>query len=340
MSILWRCWTHCKSLSQYWQVKANACDWAQHIFQHWQGLRNRIVSEISHSQRLSQKVTISAYSLMKESLKGNHLILSCTLFNDNDTINSYSMIDCDASEKAFIDFFFVQFHKIPLLLLHQPCTVTVVNGCVISSEVITHFVRVSLVIDNHIEITDMFIIKLSHYLVILGIPWLQSHDPHIYWKVNTLTFNSSHCLSHCLTASRSTIVHGLSVISEFLLPYACLSARVLLSSLLDVKISESSPQIILFNAHCSAKVPLSISLDAKIHKGSPQTTLDVAAIEAAPFNLWVKHHLIKVFIISLRDIEKALESKKHFNPAVKLLKEYHQFLDVFSRQEADTLSIH
>ena len=107
---------------------------------------------------------------MKESLKGNHLILSCTLFNDNDTINSYSMIDCDASEKAFIDFFFVQFHKIPLLLLHQPCTVTVVNGCVISSEVITHFVRVSLVIDNHIEITDMFIIKLSHYLVILGIP--------------------------------------------------------------------------------------------------------------------------------------------------------------------------
>ena len=186
----------------------------------------------------------------------------------------------------------------------------------------------------------MFIIKLSHYSVILGIPWLQSHDPHIHWKVNTLIFNSSHCLSHCLTASRSIIVHELSVISEFLLPYACLSARVLLSSSLDAKISESSPQIILFNAHCSAKVLLSISLDAKIHKGSPQTTLDVAAIRAAPFNLWVKRHLMKVFAVSLRDIEKALESKKHFDPAVKLLKEYHQFLDVFSRQEADTLSVH
>ena len=80
------------------------------------------------------------------------------------------MIDCDASRKAFIDFSFAQFHKILLLPLHQPCTVTVVDGCVISSEVITHFVRVPLIIDNHIEITDMFITKLGYYLIILGIP--------------------------------------------------------------------------------------------------------------------------------------------------------------------------
>ena len=186
----------------------------------------------------------------------------------------------------------------------------------------------------------MFITKLSHYSVILRIPWLQSHNSHIHWKVNTLTFNSSHCLSHCLTASRFIIVHELSVISEFLLPYACLSARVPLSSSLDAKISESSPQTTLFNVHHSAKVPLSISLDVKIHKGSPQTTLDVAAIKAAPFNLWVKCHLIEVFTVLLRDIEKALELKKHFDPAVKLPKEYYQFLDVFSRQKANTLSVH
>ena len=49
---------------------------------------------------------------------------------------------------------------------------------------------------------------------------------------------------------------------------------------------------------------------------------------------------MKVFTVLLRDIEKALEPKKHFNPAVKLLKEYHQFLDVFSRQKVDTLPVH
>ena len=155
-----------------------------------------------------------------------------------------------------------------------------------------------------------------------------------------MTFNSSHCLSHCLTASRSTIVHELSVIPESLPPYARLSARVPLSSSLDVKIPEGSPQTTSFNAHHSAKVPLSIPLDVKIHEGSPQTTLDVAAIGAAPFDLWVKRHPMEVFAVSLRDIEKALEPKKHFDLTVKLLKEYHQFLDVFSRQEADTLPIH
>ena len=49
---------------------------------------------------------------------------------------------------------------------------------------------------------------------------------------------------------------------------------------------------------------------------------------------------MKVFAVSLRDIEKALEPKKHFDPAVKLPKEYHQFLDVFSKQKADTLPVH
>ena len=49
---------------------------------------------------------------------------------------------------------------------------------------------------------------------------------------------------------------------------------------------------------------------------------------------------MEVFAVSLKDIEKALKSMKHINPAVKLPKEYHRFLDVFSRQEADMLPVH
>ena len=106
---------------------------------------------------------------MKESLKGDYLVLLYTLFNSNDTINAYFIIDCDAFRKAFIDFFFVQFHKILLLFLYYLCTVTVINNYITLSEVITHFVCVLLIIDNHIKITDIFIIKLSHYLIILRI---------------------------------------------------------------------------------------------------------------------------------------------------------------------------
>ena len=49
---------------------------------------------------------------------------------------------------------------------------------------------------------------------------------------------------------------------------------------------------------------------------------------------------MEVFAVLLRDIEKALEPKKYIDPAVKLSKEYHGFLDVFSRQEADTLPVY
>ncbi|SLM34769.1 retrotransposon nucleocapsid protein [Lasallia pustulata] len=49
---------------------------------------------------------------------------------------------------------------------------------------------------------------------------------------------------------------------------------------------------------------------------------------------------MEVFAVLLRDIEKALESKKQIDPAVKLPKEYHKFLNIFSRQEADMLPVH
>ena len=42
----------------------------------------------------------------------------------------------------------------------------------------------------------------------------------------------------------------------------------------------------------------------------------------------------------VKDIEKALELKKHINPAVKLPEKCHNFLDNFSRQEADMLPVH
>ena len=56
---------------------------------------------------------------------------------------------------------------------------------------------------------------------------------------------------------------------------------------------------------------------------------------------WVtqkKNH--EVFAISMKDIEKVLNLKEPTDPATVLSKEYHEFLDVFSRQLADTLPPH
>ena len=48
----------------------------------------------------------------------------------------------------------------------------------------------------------------------------------------------------------------------------------------------------------------------------------------------------KIFAISMKNIEKVLNPKQSTDPATVLLKEYYEFLDVFSRQLTDTLSSH
>jgi hypothetical protein len=48
----------------------------------------------------------------------------------------------------------------------------------------------------------------------------------------------------------------------------------------------------------------------------------------------------KIFAASLKDIEKALAPKVSIDPRERLPKEYHEFMDVFSKQEADKLPPH
>ena len=68
--------------------------------------------------------------------------------------------------------------------------------------------------------------------------------------------------------------------------------------------------------------------------------LEICMIGSVSF-AWVaqkKNH--EVFAISMKDIEKVLNLKESTDPATVLSKEYHEFLDVFSRQLADTLPSH
>jgi len=74
-------------------------------------------------------------------------------------------------------------------------------------------------------------------------------------------------------------------------------------------------------------------------------TLDVCMIGAAPFVRladWARKapEGYEIFAVSLKDVEKALAPRVTIEPREKLPKEYHEFLDVFSRREADKLPPH
>lgn len=74
---------------------------------------------------------------------------------------------------------------------------------------------------------------------------------------------------------------------------------------------------------------------------SRKEPLDLVPISAEAFALWNrqrrKNKRIEVFAVSLRDIDKALQHKKHTDPKTKLPTAYHDFLEVFDRERADYL---
>src|ERR1700731_492859 len=55
------------------------------------------------------------------------------------------------------------------------------------------------------EIRKFSVTKLGERPMILGIPWLKRHNPHIHWSRHQITFGSEYCLSECQVQTPCTI---------------------------------------------------------------------------------------------------------------------------------------
>ncbi len=75
-------------------------------------------------------------------------------------------------------------------------------------------------------------------------------------------------------------------------------------------------------------------------KPLPIKSLNISLIGAAFFTALVKKKAHWIFAASMRDIEKALQDKPIIDSATVLPSEYHEYLNVFSKKAADTLSPH
>jgi len=77
----------------------------------------------------------------------------------------------------------------------------------------------------------MFVTKLGHYPVVLGIPWMELHHVAIRFISHTLAFGSQYS-THC--NAQRTVAHALSVdppepvlVTESLSPYRSCVSNVL-----------------------------------------------------------------------------------------------------------------
>jgi hypothetical protein len=136
------------------------------------------------------RLSVSKVEVLKGSMEGKHLVITCSLTVNNQEIPTHALIDCGATGIAFMYQDLGRHHQIPLQELNEKKQVDVIDGRLIGSGDIMHIAKVGMKIQAHWEQLPMFITKLGHYPIVLGIPWLRLHDVAVRFASNTTTFGS------------------------------------------------------------------------------------------------------------------------------------------------------
>ena len=107
--------------------------------------------------------------------------------SEHKTVETLALIDSGAGGQ-FIDQKFVQKHRLPTQDLEQPITAYNVDGTLNKKGTISKYVEINVNINQRINKLRLMITGLGKQKVILGFPWLQEENPEIDWKSGTLTW--------------------------------------------------------------------------------------------------------------------------------------------------------
>jgi len=143
------------------------------------------------------RLSVSKMEVLEGCMEGKRLVITCTLTVNNQEIPTHALNDCGATGIAFMDPDYAHHHQIPLQELKEKPQVEVIDRRPIECGDITHLAQVRMKIQDHEEQLPMFITKLRHYPIVLGIPCLQLHDVAVQFALNTGTFGSQYCMARC-----------------------------------------------------------------------------------------------------------------------------------------------
>ncbi|KAL0153240.1 hypothetical protein M9458_051463, partial [Cirrhinus mrigala] len=90
-------------------------------------------------------------------------------------------------------------------VLSQPLKITAIDGRPLNFSPVTQRTKeVHLQIDNHFEKIHFHVTKITSPPIILGHPWLVTHDPFISWTTNRIVHWGATCQELCLQAKAGT----------------------------------------------------------------------------------------------------------------------------------------
>jgi len=167
-----------------------------------------------------------------------------------------------------------------------------------------HVAKVGMMIQDHKGQLPMFVTKLGHYPIVLGISWLRLHDVAVWFSSNTITFGSQYCMTYRHDAPIT--VQG---------------------------VMEESPEPVylqgkgIFEQHLSPQ---------------RQSRGNIVLLNGYSFFQTVRMGKLKVFRVSLYDINQAIDAKDLKERPLEeiVLEQYHEFLPLFNKVLADCLPSH
>ena len=241
-----------------------------------------------------------------------HLILEATVQNKSCRIPVSVLPDSGATGYAFMSFSLAN-QLGGAKTLQDPVRLTTFDGSDASSGPVTQVITASLDISGHVEETTFFVTNLGHqeeYQIVLGVPWLQCHDPVVDWKARTMKFSC-----HVLTSEQPVVaplVQGFALCPPSSPPPPSSTPPAL-----EINLIGAAP----FVRHACKDADVFTARYSDVCKALASAELKLCA--------------------SAADVAKALEPKAPPpDPKTLLPSEFHDFLDVFSRQAANALPPH
>ena len=269
--------------------------------------------ESDHSVKLSSCCLENVPSLQG----GRQFNFLCDIRSKHGDVKTSCLTDTGASGNGFIDEKFAKRNGLTLVKMKEKCTVRLADDEVAAT--IAHMAQVTFKIGDHHDEIWCFVTKLGKFSLILGMPWLELHDPQLSFKDRSMTFNSDYCMSNCLSHSKPvTIFSGKKPHQDK--PKKPIQDIAEISAYAFTKLSAKSENMV------TAMWPTQFEqLESNIMPGAAATT-DVAAITAEDY---------EKFFSKLKRAPLSREKLKRLVPS-----KYHDYLGVWDPVEANKLPPH
>ncbi len=293
-------------------------------------------------------------SMSNDSFASESLITECVLSSNEISYSLKSLIDIEAADYSFINEVIAQIVcdqlQIESLTLIKVKSIREFDDQY-AKKLITHVIYLNLTVQDHtIDTASMLITWLDQHQMILEKTWMNKIDLVINMQIDFLRFSNfiSSQKSIVLLSSYRTITKQKSLTSTHILKrsFTFVTSQLSQKSLSFSQKKSSIEQL----KSCNATLT-----NVKISKSTSGST-NIAMIETATYRMLVKRSDVKIFAVIILKIDRLITTAENKSEEVnlhelshaealeqvkiKLLSEYHDYLNVFDQAMIDQLLLH